>query len=210
MHIAEGMLSYKWSGFWWAVVSPFLFIGLYHINKIKRFKPLYLPLLSTTAAAVFIFSMIPLPVPFTGTTSHPVATGLASLLLGFFATVVISFISLLIQAVFLGHGGLTTLGADIFSMGVVGAGVALWIFYFFKKIKLPLGSRVFLSAFFADIAVYIVTAGQLAMSLSGSFIKFILLILPIQLPIAILEGLITAGIIKYIYIHKRDIVGHLL
>lgn len=210
MHIAEGMLTYKWSGFWWAVAGPCLFIGLYRVKKNKRINPLYLPLLATTAAAVFIFSMLPLPVPFTGTTSHPVASGLSGLLLGFFATVVVSFMSLLIQAVFLGHGGLSTLGANLFSMGITGAAAALGIFYLLRKIKISLGIRVFFAAFLADISTYIVASGQLALSLSNGFIKFILLILPIQLPIAILEGLVTAGIIKYIYIHKRAIVGHLL
>lgn len=216
MHIAEGMLTYKWSSFWWAVSSPFIIFGLNYIKKLKKLNPLYLPLLSTIAAAVFVFSMIPLPVPITGTTSHPVATGLSALLLGILPTSVISFISLLIQAIFLGHGGITTTGANVFSMGIVGPTVAVSIFYFLKNIKIPLGIRTFISSSLADISTYTATSCQLAFSLVApgqvfeTFIKFIIIFLPIQLPIAILEGLLTAGIIKYIYIHRRDIIEHLL
>ncbi|MCM8798926.1 MAG: energy-coupling factor ABC transporter permease, partial [Candidatus Omnitrophica bacterium] len=118
MHIAEGVLEFKWVFFWWLVLIPFILSGIYHIQKLKKNKPLLLPLISAVGAAVFVFSMIPIPVPIAGTTSHPTGTGLACLLLGVLSTVVISFISLLIQAIFLGHGGLTTLGANVVSMGL--------------------------------------------------------------------------------------------
>jgi len=216
MHIAEGMLEFKWSFLWWLVATPFLLMGLYHIKKLKQKNSLYLALISTTAACVFIFSMLPLPVPIAGTTSHPTAIGLSSLLLGVLSTAVVSFISLFIQAVFLGHGGLTTLGANTVSMGISGSIVALFTFYFFKKINLPLAVRVFLVAFLADLSSYLVTALQLCLSLAGFkalpqlWIKFFLLFLPIQLPVAVLEGLLTAGIIKYIHTHKPEIIAHLL
>lgn len=215
MHISEGMLDIKWSLIWWLTSIPFIIAGLFHIQKLKRINPLYLPLVSAIAAVIFIFSMLPLPVPITGTTSHPIATGLSALLLGALSTVVISFISLLIQAIFLGHGGLTTLGANVFSMGIAGPAVGLIIFYFLKRMNVSLGLRAFAAGFFADISTYTITSGQLALSLApgavfSTFIKFMLLFLPIQLPIAVLEGLVTSGIIKYIYLHRRDIITRLI
>lgn len=216
MHIAEGMLEFRWVFFWWLIAIPFLIMGLYHIKKLKQKNSLYPALLSTTAACVFIFSMLPLPVPIAGTTSHPTAIGLSAFLLGGLSTVVISFISLFIQAVFLGHGGLTTLGANTVSMGVSGSIIALFTFYFLKKFKFPLGIKIFLAAFLADLSSYLVTALQLCLSLAGLkelpqlLMKFYLLFLPIQLPVAVLEGLLTAGIIKYIQTHKPEIIAHLL
>lgn len=216
MHIAEGMLDFRWSGIWWLLTGPFIIIGLYHIQKLKRQNLMYLVLLSTMAAAVFVFSMVPLPVPITGATSHPTATGLSGLLLGVLSTTVVSFISLFIQAVFLGHGGLTTLGANVFSMGLVAPFVAVSTYYIFKKIKVPLALRVFLVSFLADISTYVTTSAQLALSLVkfketlALFTKFILIFLPIQLPIAVLEALLTTAIIKYIHLHKRNIIEHLL
>lgn len=216
MHIAEGMLDFRWSGIWWLVAGPFILIGLYHIKKLKRQNLMYLVLLSTMAAAVFVFSMIPLPVPVTGTTSHPTATGLSGLLLGVLSTTVVSFISLFIQAVFLGHGGLTTLGANVFSMGIIAPLVAVSTYYILKKIKIPLALRVFLVSLLANISTYVTTSAQLTLSLvkfketPALFTKFILIFLPIQLSIAVLEALLTTAIIKYIYVHKRNIIEHLL
>jgi cobalt/nickel transport system permease protein len=216
MHIAEGMLNFKWCAFWWIISLSFILVGLRHIQKLKQKNLMYLVLLSTLAAVVFIFSLVPLPVPIAGTTSHPTAIGLSALFLGVLSTAVISFISLFIQAIFLGHGGLTTLGANVFSMGVVGSVVAVFTNCILKKIKLPLGLRVFLVSFLADISTYVTTSAQLALSLAkfkeatSLFIKFILIFLPIQSPIAILEALISMAIIKYIYVHKRQIIEHLI
>ena len=215
MHLAEGMLQFRWSALWWLIAIPFLALGLSHIKKLKQKNSLYLALISTTAACVFIFSMLPLPVPIAGTTSHPTAIGLSALLLGVLATVVVSFISLFIQAVFLGHGGLTTLGANTVSMGISGSIVAVLTFYGLKRINLPLGLKIFLVAFLADLSSYMATAFQLCLSLVGFkallqlLIKFFMLFLPIQLPVAVLEGLLTAGIIKYIHTHKPEIIAHL-
>ncbi|MCM8778895.1 MAG: energy-coupling factor ABC transporter permease [Candidatus Omnitrophica bacterium] len=216
MHIAEGVLEFRWVFFWWLWAIPFIFLGLYRIQKLKKRNPLFLPLLAAVGAGVFVFSLIPLPVPITGTTSHPTGTGLSCLLLGVFSTGVISFLSLLIQAVFLGHGGLTTLGANIVSLGIAGPMFALSVYYLLKFFKFPLGIRVFFVGLLADLTTYVVTSGQLALSLVKlqdfweTFMKFLLLFLPIQLPLAILEGFLTLGIIRYVSIHRPQIVEHLL
>ena len=70
---------------------------------------------------MFVISCVPIPVPFTGTSSHPCGTGIAAVILGPAVTTVVAAIALLLQALFLGDGGLTTLGANAFAMGVVGA-----------------------------------------------------------------------------------------
>jgi cobalt/nickel transport system permease protein len=76
-------------------------------------------------AAVFVISCMPVPVPFTGTCSHPCGSGLAAVIVGPAVTTVIAAIALLLQALFLAHGGLTTLGANIVSMGW--SGLRRWL-----------------------------------------------------------------------------------
>lgn len=216
MHIAEGMLSFKWCAAWWLAAIPVVFSGLRNIKRLKDKQPLYLPLVSTVAAAVFVLSMLPLPVPATGATSHPTVTGLSAILLGVLSTSVVSFISLFMQAVFLGHGGLTTLGANVFSMGVIGPVVAISVFLAFKKSNAPVVAGAFAAGFLADLSTYAVTSLQLAFSLVApdkavpACLKFMAVFLPVQLPIAIAEGLFTAGIIKYICVHKPGLISHLI
>ena len=64
----------------------------------------------------------------TGSCSHPTGTGVGAILFGPFITSVLGLIVLIYQAIFLAHGGLTTLGANAFSMGIAGPVVA-WVIY---------------------------------------------------------------------------------
>ena len=123
MHITEGILPPKWVITWFAVAMPFVGIGIYHVKRKKRQMPVYLPLVGTIGAAVFVFSCFPIPViALNGmATSHPCGTGMSAVLLGPFVSVLVAAIALLIQALFLAHGGLTTLGGNIFSMGILGS-----------------------------------------------------------------------------------------
>ena len=120
MHITEGILPPKWVIFWFVLVIPFVVIGTFRLKKKKKVVPGFLPLVGLVGAAVFVFSCFPIPViGLNGmATAHPAGTGMSAVLLGPFVSVVIAGIALFIQALFLAHGGLTTLGVNIFSMGV--------------------------------------------------------------------------------------------
>src|SRR3989338_6323000 len=113
MHLSEGILPLKWAGLWYAVAIPFVIKGIADVKrrsaKVAHFKPL----MGMMAAAVFIISCMPVPVPTAGTCSHPAGTGISAILIGPIMSILVTSIALLIQALFLAHGGLTTWGADI-------------------------------------------------------------------------------------------------
>src|SRR5512138_1047432 len=121
MHISEGILPLPWAALWFAVAAPFVALGARQLNALAKDDLSVKPLVGLMAAVVFIISCMPIPVPTAGTCSHPCGTGIAAILVGPLVSVVISTVALLIQALFLAHGGLSTLGADIVSMGVVGS-----------------------------------------------------------------------------------------
>ena len=109
---------------------------------------------------------------------------------------VLGIIVLLFQAILLAHGGLTTLGANTFSMAIFGPFVSYGLFRLLKKCKAPMGLAVFLSATIGDMATYCLTSVQLAAAYPGdnfwaSFGKFIAVFAPTQVPIAIAEGILT-------------------
>ncbi len=126
MHISEGILPIDWASLWFLVAAPFVYGGLRTIERRRREDPQAMTLVAMVGAAIFVISCMPMPVPLIGTCSHPCGTGLGALLIGPGPTVVVASIALVFQALFLAHGGLTTLGANIVSMGVVGAFSALW------------------------------------------------------------------------------------
>lgn len=197
MHIMEGYLPVKWSIFWTVVFIPFFIYGLKSINIIVKKDPKKKVLLALAGAFVFVLSALKIP-SLTGSCSHPTGVGLGAILFGPAVMAVIGTIALLFQAILLAHGGLTTLGANAFSMAIVGPIVSYLIFKFCRKRNMNMGVCIFLAAALGDLATYTVTATQLALAfpdpaggIMGSLIKFLGVFFMTQIPIAIAEGLLT-------------------
>lgn len=212
MHISEGILPLPWAGFWYIVALPFIIKGISEVKKRSVKTPAFTPLIGMVSAALFIISAMPIPVPTAGTCSHPAGTGLAAILVGPFATIVSTSVALLIQALFLAHGGITTWGADIVSMGVVGACSGYLVFKVLTRLKVPLTLAAFSAGLLSDWATYATTALELSLGLSGKesffalfkgiFVAFI----PTQVPIGILEGFAAASLFAFILKRRPDIL----
>lgn len=201
MHISDGILDLKWVLFWYAISVIFIALGIRIINKRIKEDPVYLPRLSLIGAVVFVISVWHIPVPVTGSSSHPVGTPLASIIIGPFAAVVISAIALFFQS-FIAHGGLTTIGANTFSMGIVGAFGGYFVFRMLKNIS-PLWFSSGMSGLAGSILTYLATAIQLAISLNPDNVIYYWKLysigfIPTQLPIAFAEFAFTAYVIRYI------------
>ena len=215
MHISEGILPPAWCLLWFATAAPFVAWGVRQIGKRKVLDPSYIPLLGIFGAAVFVFSCFPIPVPVAGSTAHPAGTGMSAIFLGPFASVVVAFISLLLQALFLAHGGLTTLGGNTMSMGVVGSFAGYGAFRLGRLLRLNLFWCGFLAGVAADLLTYLSTSFEMAIALHGDhpFLSVLgqiyLAFMPTQIPLSILEGVVTGGIIVYVQKHRPDILRKL-
>ena len=211
MHIAEGYLSLNWCVFYFVLSAPFIYLSVIAIRKVVKKNSELKMLLGLIGAYVFMLSALKLP-SVTGSSSHPTGTGLGAIVFGPIVMVVISLVVLLFQALLLAHGGITTLGANVVSMGIVGPFVAYGIFRLFKNKNKTLA--VFLAATLGDLATYIVTSGQLALAyptgdggVLTSFIKFAGIFAITQIPLAIVEGLVSVMIYEFIMKHcKRELV----
>ncbi len=212
MHVMEGFLPGPWWQIWFALSIPVIVYGIYKLNKLVDERREILPLLAVAGAFIFVLSALKLP-SVTGSCSHPTGTGLAAILFGPAITAVLGTIVLLYQALFLAHGGLTTLGANVFSMGIVGPVVAYVIYKAGMKMNLNFYVVVFLAATFGDWATYVVTSIELALAFPAavggfltSFKAFATIFAVTQVPLAIIEGAITALIFKYIIQVKEDVL----
>ncbi|MGE5506553.1 MAG: energy-coupling factor ABC transporter permease [Actinomycetota bacterium] len=200
MHIMEGFLPLGHAAAWTAVSAPFVVAGARRLKRIVAERPEARLTLGAAGAFAFVLSALKLP-SVTGSCSHPTGTGLGAMLFGPPVMAVLGTIVLLFQALLLAHGGLTTLGANVFSMAVAGPWVAWAVF----RLGRPLGpsAAVFLAAAVGDVATYAVTSAQLALAfpdpasgIGGAFLKFAGIFAVTQLPLAVAEGLVTVVVMN--------------
>jgi cobalt/nickel transport system permease protein len=212
MHISEGILPWHWAALWFVVAAPFVAYGLNRVNKLSPEDLSFKPLVGLMAAVVFIVSCMPIPVPTAGTCSHPCGTAMSAILLGPAVSVLITAAALLIQALFLAHGGLSTWGADIVSMGVAGSFVGYFTFRALRATNANMAVAGFMAGLLADWATYLTTSVELASGIRGDssflplFWNIFIAFVPTQLPLGILEGAMTAGMVVLLYRKRPDLL----
>jgi cobalt/nickel transport system permease protein len=215
MHIMEGFLPLQWCLVWWIIALPCLIFGIYQLEKIIKADREVLPLLGVTGGFIFILSSLKLP-SVTGSCSHPTGTGLSAICFGPWITSVVCAIVLLFQSLFLAHGGLSVLGANIVSMGIVGPLAGYGVYRSLRNTRLNMYLTVFLVCALADLFTYFTTSLELALAypaevggILSSFILFMGIFAVTQVPLAIVEGVVLALVFKYIVQLKPDILLHL-
>lgn len=214
MHIMEGFLPVPWAIFWAVVSLPFLILGIKKMRDYSQNSHMVM-LMALTGAYIFVLSAMKIP-SVTGSCSHPTGSGLAAIFFGPMVSGVLSLIVLIFQAVLLAHGGITTLGANVFSMGILGPICAYYIFRLIKgkhadysKDKKRILLAVFAASALGDLMTYVMTSLQLALAHPGesmwaAFIKFASIFAVTQTPLAIIEGLVTMMIFSFIAERNRD------
>jgi len=118
MHIPDGYLSPSTCASLAAVAAPFWYVAMKRVKSALQAR--LIPLISLFAAFSFVIMMFNLPLP-GGTTGHAVGMGVASIVVGPWASILAISIALTIQAVFFGDGGITAIGANCFNMAIVGS-----------------------------------------------------------------------------------------
>ncbi len=212
MHIMEGFLPLSWCIVWWLIALPCLALGVIRLKKVVTADREALPLLGVTGGFIFILSSLKLP-SVTGSCSHPTGTGLAAICFGPWVTSVIALIVLLFQSLFLAHGGLSVLGANIVSMGVTGPIAGYLVYRALRDRRVNLYFTVFVTCMIADLFTYLATSLQLALAypaatggVTTSLAVFLGIFAVTQLPLAIVEGVILALVFRYIVHLKPEIL----
>lgn len=201
MHIMEGYLPASHCVIWGVVCLPILVWGFLSIKKTLEKDRKTITVLAMAGAFIFVISSLKIP-SVTGSCSHMTGTGLGALLFGPAAVSILGIIVLLFQAILLAHGGLTSLGANTFSMAIAGPFITYGVYVLLKKFKVNKLVSVFLAAFLGDLLTYCVTSFQLAFAypsevggVMASAGKFLGIFAATQLPLAIVEGILTVVVI---------------
>jgi cobalt/nickel transport system permease protein len=202
MHIMEGYLPAAHAAGWFAASAPFVIAGAVRLKRIVAKHPEARLTLAAAGAFTFVLSALKMP-SVTGSCSHPTGTGLGAVIFGPAVMALIGTIVLAFQALLIAHGGLTTLGANVFSMAIVGPWVSWGIWRLARGIGAPIAVAVFFAAALGDLATYLTTSLQLALAypdpssgIAGAALKFGGIFAITQIPLAIAEGLVTVVVMN--------------
>lgn len=187
MHISDGILSSE------VVITTSVISAGLVIYALKNLKNSNIALVSAMSAMFFIASFVHIPLG--PTQIHLILIGIIGVLLG--SSVFLSIIiALLLQAILLGYGGLTSLGANLLIM-------ALPAFLIYLIVKSALLN-------FLNEKIKYFAIGFLSVFLATTFLCLILIfskdeylyaaytIILANIPAMIIEGLVTLFLINYL------------
>ncbi len=183
MHISDGVLSPGVLAAGTILAAAGISLGL------KKISYREISTLAVMTSAFFVVSLIHIPVGPAG--AHLILNGLAGIILGWGIFPAL-FTGLLLQALIFGHGGITALGVNTLNMAL--PGLLCWKLFSLIKHKRAAGFVAgVLSVFVSVVLLYI------SLSLSRqSFIPAARIIAAGHLPVALLEGFITAAAVSFI------------
>lgn len=204
MHIPDAFIPLPQAAIYWIIALIFVALALrWARNELSEEK---IPLIAVLAAGIFAIQAFNLPVGM-GTSGHLVGGALAAIVLGSpFAAVFILTIVLIIQGVVFGDGGITTMGANIINMGVIGGFVG---YYSYHGIKSAIKNKFIPAAIAAWLGCFIAAVVcAIEMFIAGTFplVPGVIAMGTYHAAIGIIEGVITAGAIYLIYSTRPDLI----
>lgn len=210
MHMADALVSPMVGGTLWAVSAT----AVAYSSKRLRKQPDagQVPLMGVLGAFLFAAQMINFTIPGTGSSGHLGGGLLLAILLGPHAALLAITSVLMVQALFFADGGLLALGCNIFNMGIIPAYLVYPLVYLPLAGKNPRSGRRTLAIILS--AVVALQLGPLSVVLetlfsgisSLPFSTFLLLMLPIHLAIGLVEGVVTAAVVSFVWQARPELL----
>lgn len=210
MHMADALLSPIVGGTMLAMTTG---IAAYSVKKMHNgLDEKKIPLMGVIGAFIFASQMINFAIPGTGSSGHIGGGMLLAILLGPYAGFLTMAAILLIQALFFGDGGLLAYGANVFNLGFFTCFIAYPIIYKWFTRKGVTSQRIFWGSMLS--ALVGLQLGSFSVVLetlfSGKtelpFSTFVLLMQPIHLAIGLVEGLVTAAVVTFVWKTRPEIL----
>ncbi|MBP2145839.1 cobalt/nickel transport system permease protein [Methanofollis sp. W23] len=204
MHIPDVFIPLWQSAIYWVIALVFIALALrWARNELDDEK---VPLIAVLAAGIFAIQAFNLPVGM-GTTGHLVGGALAAIVLGSpYAAVFVLTLVLLVQAVVFGDGGITTMGANIINMGVIGGFVGYYSFQGIHKVAknpyLSAGIAAWLACFIPSLAAAI----EMFVAGIWPLVEGMIFMGAYHAAIGIIEAFITAGALYLIASARPELI----
>jgi len=171
------------------------------------------PLMGVLGAFIFASQMINFSIPATGSSGHLGGGMILAILLGPYAAFMVMASVLIVQALFFADGGLLALGCNIFNLGFFPCFVVYPLIY--RKIvgDEPTQGKIMLGSILGAIIGLQLGAFSVVLETISSgiselpFRTFVLLMQPIHLAIGIVEGLVTAAVVTFVWKARPEILS---
>jgi cobalt/nickel transport system permease protein len=210
MHMADALISPVVGGTMWAATAG---LASYAARKVQQdIDEQKVPLMGVLGAFVFAAQMINFTIPGTGSSGHIGGGVLLAILLGPHAAFLAITSILTVQSLFFADGGLLALGCNIFNMGFIPCYIAYPLIYKPLTGNNPSQGRIMLGSIIASVVglqlgAFSVVLETLFSGISAlPFSTFVLLMQPIHLAIGLVEGVITAAVIGFVYREAPNIL----
>ncbi len=204
MHIPDGFIPLWQCGIYFIITLIALYFSLKWARKNLDEK--MVPLMAVLAAFIFAIMSLNIPIPL-GTSGHMVGGALVAIIFcAPEAAVIIFTLVLLVQALLIGDGGVTALGANILNMGIVGGVVGL---YSFKALRKPLGKvpSIFIASWLSIFLAALMVVLELWFAGKLLTLQWASLFMIFQSIIGILEGILTVIVILALEKTRPDLLA---
>jgi len=210
MHMADALISPAVGGTVWAASAGLI---AYCSKKVRDdVDDIKIPLMGVAGAFIFAAQMINFTIPGTGSSGHLGGAMILAVLLGPYAAFLTMASILTVQALFFADGGLLALGCNIFNLGFFPCFIAYPFIYKLIVGEKPIQNRILLGAITASIlglqmGAFGVVLETLFSGISElPFGTFVLLMQPIHLAIGIVEGIVTASVVSFVWKSRPELL----
>ena len=211
MHMSDALISPLTGGAMWVATAGLISYSAKQLKKEADDRKV--PLMGVLGAFIFASQMINFSIPATGSSGHLGGGLLLAILLGPDAAFLVMASVLLVQALFFGDGGLLALGCNIFNLGAFPCFIAYPLIY--RKIVKgnPTQTKITIGCLIASViglqlgAIGVVLETVFSGISELPFRTFVLLMQPIHLVIGIVEGLVTAAVVSFVWKARPEILS---
>jgi cobalt/nickel transport system permease protein len=205
MHIPDAFIPLDQGAIYWIIALVFLALALRWAKKEMNEEKV--SLVAVLAAGIFAIQAFNLPVSM-GTSGHLVGGALAAIILGSpFAAVFILTMVLAIQAVMFGDGGITTMGANIINMGVLGGFVGFYSFRGLVALTRNQNVSLFIASWLACFIPALAAAVEMYFAGTFPLVPGLISMGLYHAAIGLIEGFVTVFAINLIVTARPDIVN---
>ena len=194
MHIPDGLIPLDQSIIYLIISLAYIAFSFYYVSR-KTDMEKRLVIAGILTAVTVVASYITIPSPM-GIPMHFFVIPLVVFILGPLNASIVSFLALLIQALGLGMGGVTTLGINVLDMGIILSLVVYFVYITLTNVNEKFA--IFISTVAGILAATAVQIFVLAFAKTTSLEVLLASLLPYYLMIGLIEGIVNIVILEFI------------